>query len=84
MDLPFQTSKYLQEIKDFVTAESRGSTQLTLALQKALQAQATFQKLEQEVREKLQKEMEHASVLQSSNDALSKSLHEACETIRFV
>ena len=74
----------MQEIKEFVAAESKGSTQLNDALQKALQAQNTFHKLEQEVREKLQEELEHVSVLQSSNSALDKSLCEAHETIRFV
>jgi len=74
----------LQEIKEFVAAESKGSTQLHDALQKALQAQNTFHKLEQEVREKLQEELERVSVLQSSNNALNKSLCEAYETIRFV
>jgi len=82
--LPFQTFKYLQEIKEFVAAESKGSTQLNDALQKALQAQNIFQKLEQEVREKLQEELEHVSVLQSSNSALNTTLCEARETIRFV
>jgi prefoldin subunit 5 len=53
-------------------------------LQKALKAQATFQKLEQEVREELQKKKEHISVLQSSNGALNRSLNEAHGTIRFV
>jgi predicted nucleic acid-binding Zn-ribbon protein len=83
MVVSFQTSKYLQEIKEFVSAESKGSTQLTEALQKAVKAQAVFQKLEQEVREELQKKTEHVSVLQSSNDALNSSLNEAYGTIRF-
>jgi DNA-directed RNA polymerase subunit F len=74
----------LQEIKEFVVAESKGSTQLTDALQKALQSQNTFHKLEQEVREKLQEKLERVSVLQSSNSTLNKSLCEAHESIRFV
>jgi uncharacterized phage infection (PIP) family protein YhgE len=82
MDLSFQTSSYLQEIKEFVAAESKGSTQLHEALQKAIQTQAAFHKLEQDLREKLQKETERVSVLQSSNSALNNSLSEACVTIR--
>jgi DNA-directed RNA polymerase subunit F len=74
----------LQEIKEFVAAESKGSTQLNDALQKALEAQSTFQKLEQEARGKLQEELERVSVLQSSNSTLNKSLCEAHETVRFV
>jgi hypothetical protein len=81
---PFQTHQYLQEIKKFVAAESKGSTQLDDALQKALEAQSTFQKLEQEVREKFQEELERVSVLQSSNSTLNKSLCEARETVRSV
>lgn len=84
MVVPLQTFKYLQEIKEFVAAESKGSTQLNDALQKAVQAQSTLQKLEQEVREKLQEELERVSVLQSSNGALEKSLCEVHETVRFV
>jgi hypothetical protein len=51
-------------------------------LQKAIKAQAAFHKLEQDLTEKLQKETEHVSVLQSSNSALNNSLAEACGTIR--
>jgi uncharacterized phage infection (PIP) family protein YhgE len=82
MALSFQTSSYLQEIKEFVAAESKGSAQLHEALQKAIQTQAAFYKLEQDLREKLQKETEHISELQSSNSALNNSLSEACATIR--
>jgi hypothetical protein len=74
----------LQEIKEFVDAESKGSTQLNDALQKALQAQNTFHKMEKEAREKLQEELDRVSALQSSNSALNKSLCEAYETVRFV
>jgi hypothetical protein len=83
MALLFQTSSYLQEIKEFVAAESKGSTQLHEALQKAIQAQAAFHKLEQDLREKLQKETEHVSELQSSNSALNSSLSEAFMAIRY-
>jgi uncharacterized phage infection (PIP) family protein YhgE len=82
MILPFQTSRYLQEIKEFVAAESNGSTQLNEAFQIAIQAQTSFHELEQNLREKLQKEIENISVLESSNSALNHSLSEACGTIR--
>ncbi|XP_021939911.1 protein WEAK CHLOROPLAST MOVEMENT UNDER BLUE LIGHT 1-like isoform X2 [Zootermopsis nevadensis] len=77
-----ETSKYLQEIKEFVGAESKGSAQLTETLQKALKAQAVLQKLVQEATEELQKKTEHISALQSSNGALNSSLNEAYGTIR--
>lgn len=82
MALSFQTSRYLQEIKEFVVAESKGSSQLHEALQKGIQVQAAFHKLEQNLREKLQKKMEQVSELQSSNSALNNSLSEACATVR--
>jgi hypothetical protein len=84
MVVPFQTSKYLQEIKNFVSAESKGSTQLTEALQKAVKAQAVFQKLEKEAREELLKKTGQISMIRSSNDTLNKSLNEAYGIIRFV
>jgi hypothetical protein len=82
MILQFQTFSYLQEIREFVAAESKGSTQLNEAFQIAIQTQASFHKLEQDLIEKLQKETEHVSVLQSSNSVLNTSLSEACGTIR--
>ncbi|XP_069697630.1 putative leucine-rich repeat-containing protein DDB_G0290503 [Periplaneta americana] len=69
--------KYLEELKEFMTAESKGSEELEEALKKALDAQATCQKLEQDVADKLQKQTVQLSILQQSNDDLNRNLSDA-------
>ncbi|KAJ4441352.1 hypothetical protein ANN_11207, partial [Periplaneta americana] len=72
-----QSLKYLEELKEFMTAESKGSEELEEALKKALDAQATCQKLEQDVADKLQKQTVQLSILQQSNDDLNRNLSDA-------
>jgi len=77
-----QTNQYLLELKEFVTAESKGNDKLTNAIQKSLEAQGILEKQERDVREKLEFHLQEVSKLQESNEAFKNKLQESEETIR--
>jgi len=79
-----QTNQYLLELKEFVTAESKGNDKLTDAIQKSLEAQGILEKQERDAREKLECHLREVSKLQESNEALKNKLQESEETIRSV